>query len=53
MAYRCKIFVAVTDTSWVLVLCIHGCEHTISKVICMNKEKEICLPNREYINCHR
>ena len=25
----------------------------ISKVICINKEKEICLPNKEYINGHR
>ena len=27
--------------------------YTISKVIGMNEEKEICLPNREYISGNR
>ena len=30
---------------------IHIC--IISKVIGINKEKDICLPNKEYISCHR
>ena len=41
------------NTSWLLVFYVdtHWC--TISKVIDVNKEKEICLPNKEYISGHR
>ena len=45
MAYKCKIFVAVNIT-------LH--RHytnvcTVSKVIDINRENEICLPHKEYI----
>ena len=52
MAYKCKIFVAVTYTSWALFFCIgrHVC--TLSKVIFINKEREICLPNKKYLSGH-
>ena len=37
------------NTSWTLVFYIDTHVYTISEVIVMNEEKEICLPNREYI----
>ena len=48
MAYRCKIFEAVNLT-------LNGHQHmcTISEDVGINKEKEICLPNKESISCHR
>ena len=50
MAHKCKIFEAFQFIiSWPLIFCvdIHVC--TISKVIDIYKEKEICLPNKEYM----
>ena len=48
MAYKCKIFEAVNLT-------LHGyytymC--TISKIIGINTENQICLPNKEYLTGH-
>ena len=40
------------NTSWPLVFCIDTHVCTISKVIGINEEKEISLPNREYISGH-
>ena len=34
------------DTSWALVFCTDINMYTISKVISVNIEKEICLPNK-------
>ena len=48
MAYKCKIFEAVK-----LILpehYTHVC--TVSKVIGINTENEICLPNKQYISVH-
>ena len=45
MTYKCKIFDAFNLT-WVLYtgMC------TVSKVIGINIENKICLPNKQYIN---
>ena len=52
IAYKCILFVAVTNTSWTSVFCIHTHDFIISKVIGINKGKEMCLPNKEYISCY-
>ena len=41
------------NTSWPLVFCIdmHVC--TISKVVAIKKEKEICLSDKEYKSGHK
>ena len=36
----------------VLVFCVDTQMCRISKAISLNKENEICLPNKEYIRCH-
>ena len=46
MAFKCKIFEAVN-------LALHGHDiHvcTVSKVIGINTENKICLPNKEYLS---
>ena len=53
MAYKCKIVVGFTYTSWALVFCIDADVCAVSKVISINEEKEMCLPTREYICGHR
>ena len=40
------------NTSWVFVFCIDTYVNTILKVISINKEKEICLPNKEKKSGH-
>ena len=52
MAFQCQILEAV-NTSWALVFCIGTHVYTISKDIGINKEKEICLSNKEFINGNR
>ena len=41
------------NNSWALVLNIDTHVYTIPNVIGISKEKEICLPNKEYIIGHR
>ena len=41
------------NTSWAVVFCIDTHVCTISKVIGINEEEEICLPNRETLSGHR
>ena len=40
------------NTSWPLVFCIDTHLFTISNAIGINKENEICQPNRENISDH-
>ena len=40
------------NTSWTLVFCLYKHVCTISKGIGINKEEEICLPNKESIIVH-
>ena len=47
-----KYFRLSLNTSWALVFCI--CTYVYSfKGIGINQEKEICLPNKEYISGHK
>ena len=46
MAYECEYLWLSPNSSWALVFCIDTNVCTISKVIDINKEQEICLPNR-------
>ena len=41
------------NTSWALVFYLDTHVHTLSKFIGINEEKEIFLPNREYLSGHR
>ena len=53
MVYKnVKYFWLSLNTSLALLFFIDTRVCTISKVIGINEEEEICLPNREYI-CHR
>ena len=47
MAYKCKIFVAVTKHFMGFSVFIDAHKYAISKVIGINKAKEMCLPKRE------
>ena len=52
MAHNCKIFVAVFTISWALeFVYIHMLVQF--QGICINQEKEICLPNKEYVSDHK
>ena len=52
MAYK-NIWHHQLNTSLALVLCSYTTVCTISKDIGINKEKEIILPNNQYISGHR
>ena len=43
MAYKYEIFVALTEHFMRIICCIDAYVCTISKVVGINKEKEICL----------
>ena len=53
MAYKCKIFEDVNlNISWALVFCMDTCVYKFNSH-CNDKEKEINLLNKEYMDGHR
>ena len=52
MAYKVKYLRMPLNTSWALVFFINTCVYNF-KGIGINQEKEICLPNKEYISDHK
>ena len=51
MDYKCKIFVAVTEQFMGISIFIDT--HVYNFKSYLQKEKEVCLANREYITGHR
>ena len=45
--------ICVTDTQWILVLCIDTHVCMVTKFIVISKETKICLPNKEYLSIQR
>ena len=60
--YRCEGKIWLTNvkylwlpinTSWALVFCFDTHIFTIPQIICINNEKVVSLPNKEYVSGHK